>query len=96
MVGIDNIRNITNETFAARGLATAAFGADNCAEVTIDGVPVTLMYDIEPLELPWLFADLGLAPEDPVLLRGILRYGHVLWAAGKMTLALDRDGEQLV
>lgn len=54
------------------------------------------MYGTDPLELVWHFADLGLVPEVPELLRGILRYSHILWAAGQMTVALDRDGEHLV
>lgn len=96
MVGIDTIKKVTNETLISRGLPAVEFGEDNCAEFAIDGVPITLMYGTDPLELVWLFADLGLVPEDPVLLRGILRYSQVLWAAGRMTVALDRDGEHLV
>lgn len=96
MVGSDTIAKITNEMLTSRGLAPVELGEDHCAEVAISGIPVTLMYDTDPLELVWLFADLGLAPDDPELLRGILRYSQVLWAAGQMTVALDRDGEHLV
>jgi hypothetical protein len=96
MLGIDTLKSITNELLVSRGFAAVEFGEDNCAELTINRVPITLMYGTDPLELVWLFADLGLAPDDPRLLRGILRYGQVLWAAGQMTVALDRDGEHLV
>lgn len=96
MVGIDSITSIANQTLRSRGLTDVAFGTDHCAEVTIENVPITIMYDTNPLELVWLFADLGLVPEDPDILRGILRYTQVLWATGQMTVALDRDGDHLV
>lgn len=96
MIGIDAVRQIANETLAAKGRAAIEFGEDGCVDLEFSGIPITLMYSAEPVEMVWLFADVGRVRDDPAVLEGILRYGLKLWLSGEMTIALDHDGEHLV
>jgi hypothetical protein len=84
------------EVAAARGAPGLALDQEGCAELRVGALSVTLMLASEPVDLLWLYADLGDVPDEPELLRGLMRLGFVSWTSGQLTLGLSSDGRRMV
>lgn len=90
------IASVLAEVGAGLGASRLALDSSGCAELRLGDVPVTLMLAEEPVHLLWLLADLGTVPDEPEVLRGLLRLGFLGWAAGQLTLGLDGAGRRMV
>ena len=91
------IEQVVAELGAAMGLPALALDGDGRASVLLDDVLFTLMAGDDPVELLWLFADLGyVGPDDPARLRTLLRLGAETWSRGQMTVGLDQHGRHAI
>jgi hypothetical protein len=77
------------------GIPDLALDDSSRVSLTVDGIRVTLNYAIEPIELLWLFVDLGeIADESTEVLEGLLQLGFLTWSSNSMTVGLDEDGKR--
>jgi hypothetical protein len=85
------------EFASAIGLSLLAMDETRRASFLNNGRHYTLQYSDDPIEVLWVFVDLGTVnAEDPELLRGVLGIGYVTWAAGVLTVGLDSSGQRLL
>lgn len=95
MSRFDHVNRVLSEVARALGVQDVALGEDDCATLAFDEMEVDFLYTTEPLELLWLYADLGEIPAEgdaaPVLL---LQVGFGSWALCRMTIGLDDQGRR--
>lgn len=77
------------------GIPDLALDDSSRVSLTVDGIHVTLNYAIEPVELLWLFVDLGeIADDRTEVLEGLLQLGFLTWSSNSMTIGLDEEGQR--
>jgi hypothetical protein len=60
--------------------------------LVFDELPITFVYESEPVELLWLMGDLGaIDEEDPQVLQALLQFGFFTWSANRMTIGVDEQ-----
>ena len=93
----DYAAQIISELGAAMGLPALSLDDDGRASPLLDEVLFTLMVSDDPVELLWLFADLGyVGSDDPARLRRLLQLGFETWSLGHMTIGLDQYGRHAI
>ncbi|MEO1019905.1 MAG: type III secretion system chaperone [Pseudomonadota bacterium] len=91
------VAEIIAELGAGLGLSGFALDGSQRASLIIDGLPVTFTYVAAPVELVWIYVDLGEVPEnDPRALDALLQLGFLTWASNRMTLGVDDRGERVI
>jgi hypothetical protein len=92
----DHVASVLSALARELGLPALALDENDRATLAFDGMPVTFVYTTEPVELLWLYADLGEIPEDgdqaPAFL---LQVGLGSWALNRMTIGLDDQGRKV-
>jgi hypothetical protein len=89
----DYVASVLNEEAAALGLARIALDGSDRATLTFNQLEVTFAYAPEPVELLWLYVDLGSIPERGDQARAfLLQVGIGSWAYGRITVGLGPDG----
>jgi hypothetical protein len=89
----DYVASVLNEEAAALGLARIALDGGDRATLTFNQLEVTFAYTPEPVELLWLYVELGSIPEASDEARAfLLQVGIGSWAFGRMTVGLAPDG----
>jgi hypothetical protein len=92
MSRFDHVNKVLSEVARDLGVQDAALGEDDCATLAFDEMEVDFIYRAEPVELLWLYADLGEIPAEgdaaPALL---LQAGFGSWALCRMTIGLDDE-----
>lgn len=79
------------------GMGDLALDETDRLSLTFDGVLVTLAYASEPIELIWIYVDLGEVPiEDVGVLQHLLKIGFECWAQNVMTIGLDDEARNAV
>jgi len=87
------VAGIVSELGAAIGLPDLALDETGRVSLLLDGVPLTLTYETDPLELLWLLVDLGeVDTERAGPLRALLQMGFLTWSANRLTIGLTDDG----
>jgi hypothetical protein len=88
----DHVNRVLGEVARDLGVQDVALGEDDCATLAFDEMEVDFIYRTEPVELLWLYADLGEIPAGgdaaPALL---LQVGFGSWALCRMTIGLDEE-----
>jgi hypothetical protein len=91
----DHVASVLSALAGELGLPALALDDNDRATLAFDGMAVTFVYTTEPVELLWLYADLGEIPEDgdqaPAFL---LQVGLGSWALNRMTIGLDDQGRK--
>lgn len=94
MSRLSYVETVLDELASEIGLKNMPLDSTGRVSVRFETVPITLAYSDQPVELLWLYADLGSLPEEgyeaPAFL---LQLGFALWASNRMTVGLDEKGE---
>lgn len=78
-------------------MADLKLDEDGRLTLVFDELPVTFIYESEPVELIWLMCDLGaIDDEDPQVLQALLQFGFFTWSANRLTIALDEQGYRAI
>jgi hypothetical protein len=97
MSRLNYVRSVVHEAGHSLGEPELQLGERSCSvALEVQGLKLTMTYGSEPEELLWLFVDLGPVPDDAELLRGLLAFGLLSWAAAQMTLGIDGERRRLV
>jgi hypothetical protein len=92
----DHVASVLSALAGELGLPALALDDNDRATLAFDGMAVTFVYTTEPVELLWLYADLGEIPADgdqaPAFL---LQVGLGSWALNRMTIGLDDQGRKV-
>jgi hypothetical protein len=95
MSRFQRVVSVLNELASELGLGEVVLDERDRATLAFDDTRVTFMFTAEPLELLWLYVDLGEIPttgdEAPAFL---LQIGLGSWATGRMTIGLDDGGRR--
>ena len=79
------------------GMGPLELDDTNRLSLVFDGVLVTLSYTTDPLELLWIYVDLGEVPADNIhVSREMLKLGFECWGQNVMTIGLDDDGNKAI
>jgi Tir chaperone protein (CesT) family len=90
-----HVGQVLQELAAEAGLASLSLDASDRASLLFDDIPVTFAYTAEPMELLWIWVDLGEIPADGAAApECLLRLGLMSWAASVMTIGLDEQGRR--
>ncbi|MEO1018413.1 MAG: CesT family type III secretion system chaperone [Pseudomonadota bacterium] len=97
MSRLDYANTILNELGAEIGLGDIAFDASGRSSLTFDDTLVTMHYTEDPVELIWLYVDLGpAAAEGTALPLFLLELNMQAWLRSCMTLGLAAGGARVV
>lgn len=67
------------------------------ASFSRDGIHMTISYLDQPIEIVWLFVDLGEVGVSQVdVLEGLLQMGFLTWSSNCMTIGIDKSGERAI
>ena len=79
------------------GMGPLELDDTNRLSLVFDGVLVTLSYTTDPLELLWIYVDLGDVPPDNIHVpREMLKLGFECWGQNVMTIGLDEEGSKAI
>ena len=89
------VNSVLKELAGKLGLADLSLDERDRVSLTFEDTEVILAHTPEPLQLLWIYIDLGPIPETgdeaPAFL---LRSGVATWALGHMTIGLDQSGRR--
>lgn len=80
-------------------LGIAPLELDDADRVSLlfDGVLVTFAYTTDPIELVWIYVDLGEVPPHGVIApQRLLQLGFEFWAKNVMTIGMDEVGRNAI
>lgn len=88
---------VLEELGTEMGMGRLEFDDTSRLSLVFDGVLVTLAYTTEPIELVWIYVDLGEVPaEGIVVFQQLLQVGFEAWAQNVMTIGLDDEGKNAI
>jgi hypothetical protein len=91
------VQSVLEELGAEMGLGSIKLDDTNRLSLVFDGVLVTFAYTTEPVELVWIYVDLGEIPQGGVAVpQRALQIGFECWAHNVMTIGLDDEGARAV
>ncbi len=94
MSRIDYVTGILQEFGAEVGLPLE-LGSDGRASLRFDDLLVTFAYGEQPMEMLWVYADLGPIPASGVAVPDLLlELNLTVWLRANMTISVDRAGER--
>jgi hypothetical protein len=95
MSRVQHVEQVLQELAAEAGLASLSLDESDRASLLLDQIRVTFAYSAEPMELLWIWVDLGEIPtEGAAAPECLLRLGLMTWAASVMTIGLDEQGRR--
>jgi hypothetical protein len=95
MSRIKHVEQVLQELAAEAGLAQLRLDESDRASLLLDQIRVTFGYTAEPMELLWIWIDLGQIPaEGAAAPECLLRLGLMTWATSVMTIGLDEEGRR--
>ncbi|MEW4486713.1 CesT family type III secretion system chaperone [Thalassoglobus sp. JC818] len=93
----DYVARILNELGDEMGMSSLRFDTTDRISLYFDDIHLTLAYGAEPVELLWIYVDLGNdIGDDPNLLQRVLQLGFETWTRSVMTIGLDDKKDQLI
>lgn len=88
------VTEVLQELGAELGIGPLKFDGTDRVSLVFDGILVTLAYSTEPVELVWIYVDLGEVPDDSLLVpQQMLQVAFECWSNNVMTIGLDDDGK---
>lgn len=91
------VAEVLKEFGSEIGMGELALDETDRLSLVFDGVLVTLVYTEEPIELIWIYIDLGEVPADSIKVpQHLLKLGFECWAQNVMTIGLDDAGRNAV
>jgi hypothetical protein len=99
MSRINLVSKVIGEFGQEIGMPDLALDAEDRVRLMFDETPVTFVYAAEPVELFWLYVDLGEMPANGDADKAaecLLQLGFLCWAWNKMTIGLDEAGTRAI
>ncbi|MEM6365856.1 MAG: CesT family type III secretion system chaperone [Planctomycetota bacterium] len=97
MSRINHVESVFHQFGERMGMGPLVLDSTDRVSLVFDGVLVTFAYSNEPIELIWIYIDLGSVPEEGVAaLQTLLTIGFDSWAHNIMTIGLDDEGQNAV
>ena len=91
------VEQTVGELGAALDIPQLALDSSGRASLSLNGIRLTLCHADDPVELLWLFVDLGEVADDSAeLLQGLLQMGFLTWSSNCMTIGIDESGERII
>ncbi len=96
MASFDYVKAEVEAFGALIGIAGVELDQEGRAALDVGAYEVSLLYEERPVELLWLFADLGEVPEDDKAPEFLLRLNFFSWLGDTLTIALDDDDKTVI
>lgn len=91
------VTEVLHELGATMGMGPLELDDTNRLSLVFDGVLVTFSYTADPVELLWIYVDLGDVPAGNIRIpREMLKVGFECWANNVMTIGLDDAGNKAI
>lgn len=91
------VADVFAELGQSMGMPPLVLDDTDRVSLVFDGVLVTFAYTSEPVELVWLYIDLGeVADDDVPVLQRLLQLGFDCWTRSVMTIGMDDAGRNAV
>ncbi|MCG8650290.1 MAG: type III secretion system chaperone, partial [Pirellulales bacterium] len=93
----DYVEQTISELGTRLGIPELALDATDRASFSKDDILMTIHYVDQPIELLWLFVDLGeVGTSDAEVLSGLLQLGFPTWTSNCMTIGIDDSGQRAI
>ena len=97
MTRLQSVNRVISEFGDAIGMPDLQLGEQDRLRLMFDQTPVTLAYKATPMEMLWLYVDLGeIEPQSEKAAECLLQLGFLCWAMNKMTIGLDEDEKRAI
>ena len=97
MTRLQSVNSVIAEFGDSIGLPDLQLDDQDRLRLTFDQTPVTLAYAAAPMEILWLYVDLGeVDSQSEQAAECLLQLGFLCWTMNKMTIALDEDEKRAV
>lgn len=91
------VNEVLQELGAEIGMEPLELDDTDRLSLVFDGVLVTFAYSSEPVELVWIYVDLGEVPPDSLQVpQQLLQVAFECWAHNVMTIGVDEEGKNAV
>ena len=91
------VTEVLHELGASMGMGALDLDDTNRLSLVFDGVLVTFSYTADPVELVWIYVDLGDVPSGSVRVpREMLKVGFECWANNVMTIGMDDSATKAI
>ncbi|MCD0457860.1 type III secretion system chaperone [Roseiconus lacunae] len=97
MSRINHVANVFADLGREMNMGPLKLDDTDRLSLLFDGVLVTFSYSTEPMELIWIYVDLGEIPSGGVLaMQRLLACAFESWMTSIMTIGMDDDGRNAV
>ena len=95
MSRVEQVEALVSELGAQLGLPELRFDETGRIALQVGEAPVTLLYQVEPLELIWLYCGLGDLPDESEATGALLlRANARTWTSSGVSIGIDEQGKR--